>query len=96
MPPKPTSKIFNMPFSGGAVTAVTLIKYKYSGETKERYTSGVTQYSADGMTVDFSLMGDLSQSISVSGGTMTVTLTAMVGYTIIDSRCCLIPGDPFA
>lgn len=96
MPPKPVSKIFNIPFSGGAATVVTLIKYRYPGETEERHISGVTQYSTDGMTVDFSLMGDLSQEISASGGTMTVTLTAMTGYTLTDCRCCLIPGDPFA
>ena len=96
MPPVMSSKVFNIPYPGGTVIVATLIKYVISGDTQLSYDSFVTQYSDDGVTVDFSL-SSISRNISVNDGVMTVRLTATApGVNIIDCRCCLIPGDPFA
>ena len=93
MPPIPITKVFKIPFLGGAATVVCPVKYSISGN--ESTYSLIVQYNADGTTVDFG-NGDLGLSVSVNDGVMTVKLTAMVGYTITNCRCCLIPGDPFA
>lgn len=93
MPQIPITKVFNIPFLGGAATVVCPLKYRLAGN--ELTDSLIVQYNADGTTVGFG-GGDLGLSVSVNDGVMTVTLTAMVGYTITNCRCCLIPGDPFA
>ena len=92
------TKVFNIPFSGGAATVVVLIKYRdTSVGTAEKYAASIRLYSADGTTTDYgSTAADISPDFSVSDGIMTVTLMAMRPYTILDCRCCLIPGDPFA
>ena len=95
MPPVVSSKIFNIPFLGGAATVVCAVKYKYGPSTNQETYSLIVQYNADGTTVNFG-GGDLSLLVSVNDGFMTVTLEVMPGYTIIDCRCCLIPGVPFA
>lgn len=93
MPPILPTKTFNIPFSGGAATVVCLVKFTIQGDVGK--TGLITQYNSDGTTADY-IHGDLNLSISVSNGVMTVTLIAVSGYIIEDSRCCLIPGDPFA
>lgn len=94
MPQALPSKNFNMPFSGGAATVVCLAEYSAFGGTVSKIGL-ITQYNSDGTTVDLTA-GDLSLSVSASNGVMMVVLSAMKGYTLIDGRCCLIPGDPFA
>ena len=91
--PAVSSKTFNIPFSGGAATVVCLFKYNSTDGPSRNSTS--VQYNADGTTVTF---GDepTSLRVSVNNGVMTVTFTLAPGYKIIDCRCCLIPGDPFA
>ena len=97
MQPALSTKVFNIPYPGGTVIVATLIKYVISGDTPESYASIVTQYSDDGVTVDFSHIYFISNDISVNDGVMTVRLTGNDPATIlIDCRCCLIPGDPFA
>ena len=97
MPPVMPSKVFNIPYPGGTVIVAALIKYSVAGATNEAYDSFVTQYSADGMTVVFSSVNGMSQNISVNDGVMTVRLVPFEpGVVIVDCRCCLIPGDPFA
>ena len=91
--PAVSSKTFNIPFSGGAATVVCLFEYNTADEPSRNSTS--VQYNADGTTV---LFGSeyASLEVSVNNGVMTVTFTLAPGYIIIDCRCCLIPGDPFA
>lgn len=95
--PALSSKTFNIPFSGGAATVVCLFKYntKYNTTDGPSRNSTSVQYNADGTTVTF---GDelTSLRVSVNNGVMTVTFTLAPEYKIIDCRCCLIPGDPFA
>lgn len=93
MPPILPTKTFNIPFSGGAATVVCLVKYTIHGDVGK--AGLITQYNSDGTTTDYT-HSDLDLSISVSNGVMTVTLIAAGGYILEDSRCCLIPGDPFA
>lgn len=97
MPPIP-KKTFNIPFSGGAATVVCLFKYtsKYD-DTPSAYNSSINaQYNADGTTATIGGTTTVSLSVSVNNGVMTVTLEYDRMITIIDCRCCLIPGDPFA
>ena len=97
MPPKP-KKTFNIPFSGGAATVVCLYKYtiKYD-DTPSVYKSNIcAQYNADGTIENLGGSADLSLSVSVNSGVMTVTLNYGITNPITDCRCCLIPGDPFA
>ena len=92
------SKTFNIPFSGGAATVVCLYKYTLkSDDTSFMYKSNlITQYNADGTTENFGGSANLSLSVSVNSGVMTVTLNYDLTFRITDCRCCLIPGDPFA
>lgn len=88
-----SGKTFNIPFSGGAATAVCLFKYNSTdGEFKSTISA---QYNADGTTVPF-WDGATSLHVSVNNGVMTVILRAGIGTKLTDCRCCLIPGDPFA
>ena len=97
MPPIVSSKVFNIPYPGGTVIVATLIKYVISGNNQVMYGDIVTQYSDDGVTVDFPTRNGISKNISVNDGVMTVRLAANEpGVIIVDCRCCLIPGDPFA
>ena len=96
MPPAIGKKVFNIPYPGGAAIVAALINYSRYGVTEEQKAGIVTQYSADGTTVVFPYSAGMYQSISVNDGVMTVTLTPDPGNSIIDCRCCLIPGDPFA
>lgn len=92
------SKTFNIPFSGGAATAVCLFKYtsKYD-DTPIVYKNNIcAQYNADGTIENLGGSADLSLSVSVNNGVMTVTLEYDIVFRITDCRCCLIPGDPFA
>lgn len=93
MPPVMPSKVFNIPFLGGAATVVCLIKYSRSG--RESTDSLSVQYNADGTTLGFG-GGDLTLGVSVNDDVMTVKITGLRDYTITNCRCCLIPGDPFA
>ena len=92
------SKTFNIPFSGGAATVVCLYKYTLkSDDTSFMYKSNlITQYNADGTTENIGGAADLSLSVSVNSGVMTVTLRYDLMFRITDCLCCLIPGDPFA
>lgn len=96
--PSIPKKTFNIPFSGGAATAVCLFKYTgKNGDTSSMYTSSTSvQYNADGTTVTFFGSAGASLSASVNNGVMTVTLEYDTQIRITDCRCCLIPGDPFA
>ena len=97
MPPIMSSKVFNIPYPGGTVIVAALVKYRLEGDIQARYSAIVTQYSDDGVTVDFPTGYGISKNISVNDGIMTVRLTATdPAVFIIDCRCCLIPGDPFA
>lgn len=92
------SKTFNIPFSGGAATAVCLFKYtlKYEDTPFVYKNSLCTQYNADGTIEELGGSENISLSISVNSGVMTVTLRYDIMNPITDCRCCLIPGDPFA
>ena len=75
----------------------TIIKYVISGDAQVVYSSFVTQYSDDGVTVGFSSQYGMHHVISVNDGVMTVIVKVTEpGITVTDGRCCLIPGDPFA
>lgn len=92
------SKTFNIPFSGGAATVVCLFKYTSKYETTPSVYKGsiCAQYNADGTIEDIAGSLSLSLSVSVNSGVMTVTVRYDIMNPIIDCRCCLIPGDPFA
>lgn len=93
MPSAPVTKVFNIPFSGGAAMVVCVAKATVYEETA--VYALVTEIRADG-TINDLTAGDLQLSISVSGSIITVSLTAIKPYIITDCRCSLIPGDPFA
>lgn len=98
MPPISASKVFNIPFLGGAATVACLIKYinvSNSATGLESRHCIIVQYNTDGTTTPFFGEGDFSLPVSVSDGIMTVKLSYLRGYNILDCRCCLIPGDPF-
>lgn len=92
------SKTFNIPFSGGAATVVCLYKYTIEyNDTPSVYKSNIcAQYNADGTIENLGGSANLSLSVSVNSGVMTVTLNYDITFRITDCRCCLIPGDPFA
>ena len=92
------SKTFNIPFSGGAATAVCLFKYTSEyDDTPIVYENNIcAQCNADGTIENLGGSADLSLSVSVNNGVMTVTLEYDIVFRITDCRCCLIPGDPFA
>lgn len=92
--PQISSKTFNIPFSGGAAIVVCLFT-GYAGTNKINGSYSI-QYNADGTTVAFDGRGDLTLSVSVNNGVMTAILSIAPGSRITDSRCCIIPGDPFA
>ena len=97
MPPAMNSKVFNIPYPGVTVIVATLIKYLVTGNTQLSYSSFVAQYSDDGATVVFPSSYGIDNNISVNDGVMTVIVTPNdLGIVIVDCRCCLIPGDPFA
>ena len=76
MPPVKPSKIFNIPFLGGAATVVCAVKFMPGGFESEHTSSVIVQYNADGTTVNFG-GGDLSVFISsVNDGFMTIRLSA--------------------
>lgn len=93
MPAALPGKRFEIPFSGGMAIVIVIVDYTYNDI--QRTTAVVRKIDADGIPIELT-SGDLSVNISVNAGIMTVTLAAMKGYTINDSRCCVIPGDPFA
>ena len=92
------SKTFNIPFSGGAAIVVCLFKYtsKYDDTPFVYKNDIIAQYNADGTTENLGGSANLSLSVSVNSGVMTVTLNYDLTFRITDCRCCLIPGDPFA
>lgn len=76
MPLVKPSKIFNIPFLGGAATVVCAAKFTSGGTAGEHTSSYIIQYNADGTTVNFG-GGDLTLFISsVNDGFMTVELGA--------------------
>lgn len=99
MPAPVAAKKFHIPFSGGAATVVCFAKYHFDNKESVDILAGfIVKYNADGTTeslgsIDRSFM---HASASVNNGVMEVELSPGVGVTITDSRCCIIPGDPFA
>lgn len=88
-------KRFEIPFSGGMAIVIAIADYTASGT--QRTTAVVNKIDANGIPIELA-SGDtaIALNISVNAGVMTVTLSALKGYTINDVRCCVIPGDPFA
>lgn len=94
MPPSIKNKTFKIPFSGEEAVIVVVVKYTLDG-VQEQITVLCTQRTANGTTVRWDSNNDMTMGVTVSDGVMTVTLT-WVGVTVVDCRCCVIPGDPFA
>lgn len=94
MPSIQTGKTFKIPFQGGAATIVVLVQCTRNGSNVT--TSKVTQYNEDGTTNPWDALGDITLSVSLADGVMTVNIGSVTpNYTINDSRCCIIPGNPF-
>lgn len=94
MPPVQKTTTFKIPFQGGSAIILALVNYTFT-ERLGRFTKTI-QYNEDGTTKEWDASTDISITLSVSNGVMTVNITPHVGYTLNDSRCCIIPGDPFA
>lgn len=93
MPAVLPGKRFEIPFSGGMAIVIAIVDYTYSDT--QQTIAVVNKIDADGIPIELA-PGDIYMNISVNAGVMTVTLSALKGYTISDGRCCVIPGDPFA
>lgn len=98
MPPVQKTTTFKIPFQGGSAIILALVNYTFTVGTDQRlgrFTKTI-QYNEDGTTEEWDASTDISITLSVSNGVMTVNITPNVGHTLNDSRCCIIPGDPFA
>lgn len=95
MPAILPGKRFEIPFSGGMAIVIAIADY--TTNNTQRTIAIVNKIDANGIPIELA-SGDtaLVLNISVNAGVMTVSLSAMRGYTINDVRCCVIPGDPFA
>lgn len=95
MPAILPGKRFEIPFSGGMAIVIVIADYTAGGT--QQTTAVVNKIDANGIPIELA-SGDtgIALNISVNAGVMTVSLSALKGYTINDVRCCVIPGDPFA